>query len=506
MDSTGGDTEELLPDQRSLRTRYGTQIVSSFAASLGLMTVGTVSSWTSTALPSLEHDPLFSNLTTTDTSWIASLVPLGASISGPLVGVSIDKYGRKFTMILHAILLLIGWLTIGFSRTNWSLYLGRFITGLCNGFGILAPTVYITDICESGIRGAMATISHIMASLGVLLSFVIGSEIPWNYSAMISLSVPLTYLLLVILFDKESPRYYMDHGKAEEAKGSLKYFRTGANEEDIDSELDSIRESLEHERQDSASLRTLVETGSLRPLGLGLILVFFQQFCGFNALLYFTVSIFQSSGSSIDANWSSISIAVSMVLTVPVASTIVDRAGRRFLLFFSGIMLTLSLGSLGGFFYLKEHGNEDLVAKIGWVPLLSILIYFAAFAVGYQSVPWLIIAETVPNHFVGKATGICISAHFMFGFLITKYFQVISEGIGNSWSFWIFGLITISGLVFMYFFVPETKLKTLEEIQSTFSKDLLRRSSLGGNISPSLSALSAHQSTSSATYNTFTNK
>lgn len=172
----------------------------------------------------------------------------------------------------------------------------------------------------------------------------------------------------------------------------------------------------------------------------------------------------QDAKTDIGASMSTILIGVMQVVATFVSTLVVDRLGRRILLLASGIVMALSTTAIGVYFYLKDQ-NEDSVENLGWLPVASLCIFMIMFSIGYGPVPWLMMGELFATDIKGFAGSIAGTTNWVLAFIVTKTFKNLNDGLGNGGTFWLFAGVTLVGVIFVFLAVPETKGKSLNEIQ-----------------------------------------
>lgn len=193
-------------------------------------------------------------------------------------------------------------------------------------------------------------------------------------------------------------------------------------------------------------------------------LMFFQQFSGINAVIFYTNSIFRSAGSKIPSEIATIIIGVVQTIATYISSLLIEKAGRRLLLLQSCIIMGLSLIVLGVYFKLKSDSYN--VASFGWVPLISMILFIVSFSMGYGPIPWMMMAELFPVEFRGAATGVTVITNWVLVFVVTLCFPIMEAALGIHNCFWFFAAFMVGSVVFVFFLVPETKGKTVSQIQS----------------------------------------
>lgn len=414
-------------------------------------------------------------------SWISSLMPLCALIGGLLGGPMIEYIGRKMTIMSTSVLFVISWLLIGFASNVWFLYTGRCIAGLSVGLASLALPVYLGETIQPEVRGTLGLLPTALGNIGILVCFVVGTYLPWNYLAFVGMLPALPFFVLVFLIP-ETPRWYISKANDASAHNSLQWLR--GKDSNVSDEFNELKKSqIEADKTASHSLITdLLQKSTLKPLLISLGLMFFQQMSGINAVIFYTVRIFRDAGSSIDENICTIIVGAVNFLSTFVASVLIDRLGRKVLLYISNAAMIVTLMILGTFFYLKSI--EVDLDQLGWLPLASFVIYVIGFSLGFGPIPWLMMGEILPAKVRGLAASIVTAFNWTCTFTVTKTFLDIIESFGTHGAFWLFGSVCVVGMFFVVNFVPETQGQSLEDIEKKMAGIKVRRMSSRANMKP----------------------
>lgn len=197
------------------------------------------------------------------------------------------------------------------------------------------------------------------------------------------------------------------------------------------------------------------------------MLMFFQQFSGINAVIFFTVDIFKMAGSSLDPNFCSIIVGVVQVLMTFAAAALVERTGRKILLLQSSAVMCLCLAVLGIYFNVKDAGKD--VSSFGLVPLVSLVLFIISFSLGYGPIPWMMMGELLAAEVKGIASSIVVLFNWTSVFIVTKTFPILLTSLGNDFTFWIFAVIMAIGTVYGFKELFETKGKSNAQIQLMLS-------------------------------------
>ena len=432
---------------------------------LGAMAGGTVLAWTSPTLPELQSPNSTLPVTPEEGSWIGSLVAVGAIVGAVPAGYFADRFGRKLVLLAVSVPFLLSWILICVANAVGILYAARLIAGFATGAVSVVAPMFIGEIAESSIRGALGSFFQVMLTVGILYTYVVGAVADYIWLGILSGVIPVVFFL-TFLRVPESPTYLMKKHRTEDAKKSLQYYRgTSYN---IWRELQDLEKDISESTQAKVSIRDLISSkGTRKALVVSLGLMIFQQLSGINAVIFYSVDIFDAAGSTLDPKVAAIIVGVVQVVVTYIASAIVDRAGRRVLLLLSASIMGLCLAILGLYFCLKNKGDD--VSDIGWLPLLCVTVFIVMFSLGFGPLPWMMMGEVFAPNIKAAASSIAVCTNWTLTFLVTFSFGKLIVGLGEDWTFWLFAIICGIATVFIFYLVPETKGKTLTEIQRIFN-------------------------------------
>nr|CAD7424485.1 unnamed protein product [Timema monikensis] len=435
-------------------------------ANLLVTSVGCALSWTSPTLPKMESGETDIPASSSEQSWIGSLAPLGAVFSPFLAGYAADRWGRKTTLIATACPVIVGWVLIACAEPARSIpliYVGRIIHGLCVGVAFTVLPMYCGEIAEDKVRGALGSLLQIMISVGLLSQYVVGPYVSYLVLTIFSVVVPFMFAG-AMWFIPESPYQLIMARKNQQALESLQWLR-GTKSEAVKEELAIIEENVRDMLANKATPRDLIATkATVTALYLSVGLVSLQQLTGINAILFYCQTIFQTSGSGLDSSVATIIVGTVMLLASTCTPFVVDSLGRRILLLFSAGGMAVSLAALGTFFNLQNNGSDT--SSIGWLPVVSLVVYIIVYSVGFGSLPWAVMGELFTPNVKSMASSVSASICWFFAFLITKFFSTLSQELGSDYAIWIFGIFAVVAFVSVFFLLPETKGKSLQEIQT----------------------------------------
>ncbi len=398
------------------------------------------------------------------TSWVTLGAMAGALVAGGLA----DRMGRRWTIVFAAVLFVAGALVEALAPGSGVLVVGRLLVGFGVGVASVAAPLYAAELAPSRVRGRMVSLYQLAITIGIFVAYfadyllINGNK--WR--AMLGISaIPGVLLVLAILPLPDSPRWYVKMGRHDDARGALAKVEPHA---DIDAELAGIEELNATEA--AGSWREVFASQWRRPLVIGVLLAVLQQFTGINAIIYYADKIFAAAGFSTPGSQSLATLwaigAVNVVATF-VAVAWVDRFGRRPLLLIGSVGMGVSLIVVGAMFeVLGDHPSSGGSTSVtGVVTLIALVTFIASFAFSLGPVVWTIINEIYPSHMRGRAVAVATAANWFAAWLVSQFFLSLVGLITEAGTFWLFAGFCAVTFVFVSRFVPETKGKTLEEVE-----------------------------------------
>ncbi|KAM5259481.1 solute carrier family 2, facilitated glucose transporter member 6 isoform 2-T4 [Hipposideros larvatus] len=459
--------------------------LATFAAVLGNFSFGYALVYTSPVIPALEHslDPNLS-LTKTQASWFGSVFTLGAAAGGLSAMVLSDLLGRKLSIMFSAVPSVAGYALMAGARGLWMLLLGRTLTGFAGGLTAACIPVYVSEIAPPGVRGALGATPQLMAVFGSLSLYALGLLLPWRWLAVAG-EGPVVAMILLLTFMPNSPRFLLSRGRDVEALQALAWLR-GANA-DIRWEFQQIQDNVQRQssRMSWAEAR---DPHIYRPIAIALLMRFLQQLTGITPILVYLQPIFNSTAVLLPPEDDAAIVGAVRLLSVLIAAVTMDLAGRKVLLFVSATIMfaaNLTLGlyvhfgpkpltpnSTMGLESVPWGGTEQpLVTSTNYltlVPLLATMLFIMGYAMGWGPITWLLMSEILPLRARGVASGLCVLVSWLTAFALTKSFLLVVNAFGLQVPFFFFAAICLVNLVFTGCCVPETKGRTLEQIESFF--------------------------------------
>jgi sugar porter (SP) family MFS transporter len=394
-----------------------------------------------------------------------AILLLGAIAGALIAGWSADKISRRRTKMISGTVYVIGGVGCALAQSYWQILAGRFWLGLAVGCASFVSPMYIAELVPARIRGGVVSFNQLMVTLGILAAYIVDwgfAPLPNNWRWMFALAVvPGAALAIGMYFMPFSPRWLVEKGREDEAREVLERYRF--EEDDVDGEIQEIKDVAEEE----VSLRELLAKGVRRMMIVGIALAVFQQIVGINTVIYYGPTILKFAGQqNTGALTQSVFIGCTNVFFTIVAILLLDKLGRRFFLITGTSILTVALVGLGIFFE-----STSIQHNVGWLALVCLLVYIMGFAIGLGPVFWLMISEIFPLQMRGPAMAVCTMFNWGFNFLISYTFLSLTSALTKQGAFWLYAFFGVCAVIFFATLVPETKDRSLEEIQAELGAD-----------------------------------
>ncbi|CAH1171143.1 unnamed protein product [Phaedon cochleariae] len=469
---------EKIPPQPSKKLK---QYLATSSVSMGAFCAGTTLSWTS---PALTHILVLNNTNTTnstdsftsspgftithnESAIVGSMLTLGALISAIPVGYLADKYGRKVTVLSLSMLFLLNYVLLAFSVNLQMVIVARLLAGVGLGGICVVGPMYIGEITEASNRGTLVSFFQLFLASGILFACVVGSFTTWVGLAFL-LGLPAIIFGASFVFMPESPVFLLSKNRVKEAEANLIELRGSVY--NVAAELKEMDDQLMESQRKQASLKDLVaDRGNLRALISVVGVLSFLQLSGINALVFYTVTIFEAAGTSISPFISAIIMNLAQVCVSYLATLVIEKAGRKFFLMLSSTGMMLCLAALGMFFHLKML-SINMGTFMSFLPLAATILFMCFLSLGYGPVTWMLLSELFAPEIKGIASGIGILANWGCAFLVTFSFPLLNVALGRHVTFYILAGIMASATVFVHYVVPETRGKSLAQIQQELNR------------------------------------
>ncbi|HLA52229.1 MAG TPA: sugar porter family MFS transporter [Flavitalea sp.] len=415
------------------------------------------------ALPFLKQ---YWHLDDADVEWTTTSVLVGAIIGAIISGKLSDYWGRKKMIIINAVIFGVAALGCAFATSIEMLIAMRILIGFAIGITSFVVPMYIAEVSPARRRGGLVTLNQLMITIGILASYITDYWLsddnnPESWRWMFGLGIiPAAILLTGMFFLPETPRWLISKNQLEKGKEVL--MRT-EDDDMVAKTMRDIEEEIRISRGNKSAGKEILKPWLRPALIITVGIFFFQQFSGVNTIIYYSPIIFQMAGivSNTESILPAIIIGSVNVLACFISVLLLDRVGRRrlYIIGISGMIPSLAL--LGLCFYFKEW----LGASLPVFAVLSIVCYIMFIAISLAPLGWLLISEIFPLNVRGIGMSIGSLAHWGFNAVIAFTFLKLINGIGIAATFWLYAGVCLVGLFWGYFYIPETKGRSLEDIE-----------------------------------------
>ncbi|XP_052135894.1 sugar transporter ERD6-like 16 [Oryza glaberrima] len=459
MGVSSGASESLLP-RAGGDGSLAMVIASTGVAVLGSFVFGVSIGYSAPTQSKIREDL---QLSLSEYSVFGSIITIGAMIGAVASGHLADISGRKGAMRTSALVCIVGWLAIFFAQGAVSLDFGRFCTGFGVGVFSYVVPVFIAEIAPKALRGGLTTLNQLLVCTGLSVTYIVGTMVTWRM-LVIAGFVPSIILIVGLSFIPESPRWLAKVGRQKEFEIALQRLR--GKDADVSIEAAEIKEFIETiENLPKAGVQDLFNRAYIRPVIVGVGLMVFQQFVGINGILFYASETFVSAGFA-SGDLGTILMGCIQAPITAVGALLMDRSGRRPLLLIStsGLLIGSLMSAVS--FYLKIHGL--FLEQVPIIALAGILVYIASYSIGMGAVPWVIMSEIFPINIKGIGGSFVTLVNWSGSWAVSFAFNFFMSW-SSSGTFFLFALVCAVAILFIVKIVPETKGKTLEEIQASMN-------------------------------------
>ena len=403
--------------------------------------------------------------------FLVSSVLIGAVIGAATNGILADIFGRKKIILATALIFILGSVMCAFAPNVYILIISRIFVGFAVGIVNFVVPLYLSEISPKNLRGTLVSLYQWAITSGILFSYFINAafaQAVYNWRWMLFAGVlPGLILFVGMCLMSDTPRWLVSKNREDEAKNVFKKI-----EPDIDAEkeIQEIKTTLNSESKEK---KFTLKKWMLMPFVVGIGIMFAQICTGINTIIYYAPTIFKTAGfdSNLTAIYATTGIGVVNFIMTIVAVFFTDKIGRKPLLYFGLTGVMLSLFALGTSFAFANV----LGSSLKWVAVGSLITYIICFAMSLGPIGWILVSEVFPLKIRGIAMSICTVSNFAFNFFVVGSFPILLHRIGGAWTFWMFGAVSFLCIVFVYFFIPETKGISLEQIESNWRKGIAPR-------------------------------
>lgn len=451
------------------------QLTMSILANLTVLSSGMGLGYSAITLHSLtrEDDPLRMN--SEQASWFASINSIACPFGGLISGYLLDRIGRKWTLVLINVLSIVSWSLIAVSSSSnfelmyTQILIARVIIGLVIGLVSAPASIYSAEIATPRMRGRLTVLTSLAIAVGILMIYTFGYFIPENFRLVSTIAAGCCVGSLVMLIPlPESPAWLMSKGREVEAERSLKKIRGfGAclrSIPEIEHELARLRDNVEAQKMAGKErfVDVIRQPQVYKPLGVIIGFFGFQQFSGIFVVVVYAAKVSTEASVSIDPFLCTVLIGVTRVVATTLVAYVLDTLGRKPPSIFSGLGMASCMFGIAACIY--SPPSESL----SWIPTFLIMTYIFTSTLGFLTMPFSMMAELFPQKVRGPASGITVFFTYLMSFVIIKLYPTMVEQMGSAHVFIFYGAISLLRVLYVCYVVPETKGKSLQEIEDYF--------------------------------------
>lgn len=418
--------------------------------------------WSTPILPKFNRtDPL--QVTSDEMVWVVNLMYVGVGLGSIVPYLLMDRVGRKGTLLFAAVPKIASWIVTGLAGTVPQLYIGRILAGVGCGITYSVLPMYIGEVTSKRTRGPLGTLMAVLLNTGMLLAYAIGLYVSRFTMSMISVCVPILFILTFVWLP-ESSVFLTRKNKLSSAERTLQW-ALGKN--DVEEELEEIKRIVATEETTATIGRSFKDTYGKREnqkaFKIALIVLSALTLTGAAPILAYQSYIFEEAGFYISTNVSIVMTGCAIVLAGTTCVMVVRRVGKRSLLLIAAPVCVLSLATIAIFFALLSDGYD--VSQFKWVPTVFVVIYVLGYGLALNPIPLAYVGEIFHIEVKVPAAIFCSLYYAVTTTAVVKFYQVTQESYGTHAPIWAFTMITFLVWILIYRYVPETEGKTLEEIQ-----------------------------------------
>uniref|UniRef100_A0A8D8W9Z3 Facilitated trehalose transporter Tret1 n=2 Tax=Cacopsylla melanoneura TaxID=428564 RepID=A0A8D8W9Z3_9HEMI len=440
------------------------QILAASSACIAAFTIGMTFAWSAPVLEELLSKDSPIPMTSDEGSWMVAIIELGNYISPIPAGYLASRIGRKWSLLLTGPITAVSWIIAMYSRSVMGLFVMRSLQGFSMAAICVISPMYLGEIAEVSIRGTVGTLFQISTHLGILYTYVLGSELSYMNYLISSLVVPIVFMITFI-FMPESPYYYVSKNQDEKAIESLKWLRNKTADQ-VEKELGTIKENSSKPTE-RTNFKQFMGRANMRALMLSFFLILFRQFTGVQSLIAFANTVFASSVSFLSPDHITILFAVILLVSIFPATYFIDKSGRRILMLVSSGGCALSSFVAGIYYYLTIELAYE-IPYTSWVPFVSLSLLGVFFNIGFGSLLTPLLSEFFASSVKAADMTVCGITGTTLGLASYKLFYYLNEDVGVYSNFIFGGVLCTISTVYLYVFLFETKGKTFNEIQMMF--------------------------------------
>ncbi|KAF5288903.1 hypothetical protein FQA39_LY03782 [Lamprigera yunnana] len=427
-------------------------------------------------------------------SWMGSIGLLTVPVGALLSGIAMQAFGRKRMMQLITIPFISCWIIFYFSNKLWHIYLSLTLVGFFGGLVEAPFCAYVSEITEAHLRGVLLTSGNIFLILGIFIEFMLGTFCQWRKCALISCIFP-TITFVLFFFIPESPHWLLQKNKIDKASKALLWLRRGEGKDSIEVELQEMRNryfmknnvskqsDVYHMKKTASGLSVLKQAklffkkSFLWPFGIVTYVTFLALFDGAYTMQTYAISIFSTLNVPLNTYHAAVSLAASQLIASLLSAMLVHTLGRRKMVFISLAGVALSNIFIAIYAYVNgitniilrtESETTDIINAKGWIPLSVIIFLCFIDHFGLYVMPWMLMGELYSFDTRPMGCSISSTISYLFNFVSNHFFLPTVSTLTVSGIYLMYGINCIIGIIVLYYILPETEGKSLEEIADNF--------------------------------------
>ncbi|XP_031619027.1 facilitated trehalose transporter Tret1-like [Contarinia nasturtii] len=448
------------------------QYVAAFVVNLLSIASGVTGGWSSPNIILLMSDetPLPSGrITMEQCSWLVSFLYMGGVFGNIIFGFVTNRFGRKWPLIIMTIPMMISWLLILYSQNIYYIYASRILNGIIGGGLFIIIPLFLSEIAIDRVRGVLGSTLILAENIGILLAFILGHFCDYYTTPKVVIALMIICSVLLFFFP-ESPPFLMKQNQVLEAEKSIHFYQNlngnNANYELLQIEMSKLQSMFADMKTESSLTWSDLTTHTARKaITIGVVLAALNQFCGCFAMFNYTSYVFEEAGSNFTPNESAIVIGFISLFGSFLSTNLVDRAGRKILFAISSVGTALGLIVLGIYVMLKSWNYQ--VETLNWIPMVSFSFVVFIASLGLMTLPFVVISEIMPEKIKDFSVSFCMIILWTLTFIMVKWLPLLTESFEFYRSMFLFAAVCVLGYVFIFFYVPETKSKSYEQIMDS---------------------------------------
>ncbi|XP_057667632.1 facilitated trehalose transporter Tret1-like [Diorhabda carinulata] len=450
------------------------QFIVSIAATIISITDGMTVAWSAPMIPYFISENSHIQMTQDQAEWIETCFLIGVIIAIPITAYLTNKLGRKKCLLLAATVLMLCWIAIGCVYKKEYIYVARVFMGMGTNLGFVSVPVYIGEIAQKEIRGFLTSFMQIMVIIGILIMYCIGPFTSFSTPPFLAAGL-LMSKLVIFSFMPDTPYILCMKNDVNQAKKSLQKLR---GKEDVEEELQEIMEAINNDMRDKkGAFKELFVVNRYRNASIIVLVFDFTKLCSCFEVVLMNMHQMLDQAGSVYIKPSSVAIifAVLLLISSLISSVTIDKFGRKIIFFVSSMLTALCLLLLGIFLNLNQKGYN--VQAVNWIPAVSVMIYAVVFKLGMGTVPFVILGEIYSTRIKGRGIAFCNGFHTLTSLGVFQVYFMLRRAYGIYIHFYIFSFLTVFTAVVIMYFVPETRGKSLEEIQQLLKENVFFKTS-----------------------------